>query len=968
MFNKEEAFQKISELTERFEDQIATYKKPDYNETLIRRDYIDPFFKALGWDVDNSQGYFEAYREVIHEDRVKVSGKSKAPDYSFRLPGGKKLFFVEAKKPSVVVKDDVLPAYQVRRYGWSAKLPVSIVTDFEEFALYDCTKKPFPTDKASTARIKYFTYKDYRNEFDFFWNTFSKERVLRGGLDKFIVSDKIKKGTATVDKEFLLSLDEWRKELALNIALRNEITNDELNFVVQAFLDRLIFLRIAEDRNVEEYGSLKNCIISIGGEKNIAYSRLLKLFAEADSKYNSGIFDFKADKISKRLEVDNPTLRKIIQHLYYPDSPYEFSQISVEILGNTYEQFLGKQIILKSAHRATIEEKPEVRKAGGVYYTPQYIVDYIVENTVGELLKNKTPEEVSKLKIVDPACGSGSFLLGAFDKLLKWHTGYYMPEFKRLTEVAGSNEYNTKQRNDAVKARQKLPLTPDGNLTTAIKKQILLNNIYGVDIDLNAVEVTKLSLLLKCMEGETQSSINAQLHFGERILPYLENNIRCGNSLIDVDFYENFPDAETHAIKPFSWKDAFPAIFKNGGFDVLIGNPPYVQSRDGQLNEVEKGYYYNHFETVENQINTFGLFIEKSIKLLNKNGLLGYIVPNYWLSTKYNKNLRKFIFQDNQALELLNVYKVFESAVVDTLLLFVKKQTGNKQETLIKSIDRNIKSIDERLNAVKEKKWTYNKPIIIDSALESIDISFQDIYELKAEKKISDYFSLKFGVKLYQVGKGKPHQNESHSINKVFESITKIDDTYFKLLRARNVQRYTVKEDSYWIKYGIHLAEPRTIDLFEGPRILIQRIVSKKCLDAAYTEKKLICNTDIITLKPIRDFNSKFFLAILSSDVCSNFIRSRNINLDRNVFPKINTKTLENFPVPDINEVKKSLHDEIIQLVDSMLQLNKQLQEATLPHQQEQLKQRIAFTDKKIDTLVYELYGLSEEEVKIVEG
>jgi len=244
-----------------------------------------------------------------------------------------------------------------------------------------------------------------------------------------------------------------------------------LNFVVQAFLDRLIFLRIAEDRNVEEYGSLKNCIISIGGEKNIVYSRLLKLFAEADSKYNSGIFDFKADKISKRLEVDNPTLRKIIQHLYYPDSPYEFSQISVEILGNTYEQFLGKQIILKSAHRATIEEKPEVRKAGGVYYTPQYIVDYIVENTVGELLKNKTPEEVSKLKIVDPACGSGSFLLGAFDKLLKWHTGYYMPEFKRLTEVAGSNEYNTKQRNDAVKARQKLPLTPDGNLTTAIKNK-----------------------------------------------------------------------------------------------------------------------------------------------------------------------------------------------------------------------------------------------------------------------------------------------------------------------------------------------------------------------------------------------------------------------------------------------------------------------------------------------------------------
>jgi len=270
-------------------------------------------------------------------------------------------------------------------------LSLSIVTDFEEFALYDCIKKPSQTDKASTARIKYFTYKDYLDQFDFLWDTFSKEKVLRGGLDRFIVSDKIKKGTSTVDKEFLNSLDEWRKELALNIALRNEINHDELNFVVQALLDRLIFLRIAEDRNIEPYGTLKNCVISIGGEKNIVYTRLLKLFIEADSKYNSGIFNFKQDTISKKLEIDNATLRSIIKQLYYPESPYEFSVINVEILGSAYEQFLGKQIVLKSQHKAVIEEKPEVRKAGGVYYTPQYIVDYIVNNTVGKLLENKTP-------------------------------------------------------------------------------------------------------------------------------------------------------------------------------------------------------------------------------------------------------------------------------------------------------------------------------------------------------------------------------------------------------------------------------------------------------------------------------------------------------------------------------------------------------------------------------------------------
>jgi hypothetical protein len=207
MYTKDSAYNKVSELVIRFDEQYASYKKSDYNETLTRRDFIDPFFRTLGWDIDNQQGFAEAYREVIHEDRVKVSGATKAPDYSFRLSGGKRLFFVEAKKPSVQVKDEIHPSYQVRRYGWSAKLPVSIITDFEEFSVYDCTKKPHPNDRASVARINYLTYKDYLNEFDFLWSTFSKEHVLKGSFDKFIQSDKNKKGTTTVDKEFLQSLD-----------------------------------------------------------------------------------------------------------------------------------------------------------------------------------------------------------------------------------------------------------------------------------------------------------------------------------------------------------------------------------------------------------------------------------------------------------------------------------------------------------------------------------------------------------------------------------------------------------------------------------------------------------------------------------------------------------------------------------------------------------------------------------------
>jgi len=477
MISKEEAHKKIASLIERFEEQKEFYKRSDYNETLTRRDFIDPFFKALGWDIDNEQGYAESYREVIHEDKIKIGGATKAPDYSFRLGGGKRLFFVEAKKPSVLIRDEITPAYQVRRYGWSAKLPISIITDFEEFAIYDCTKKPNLTDKASHGRIKYLTYNNYLHEFDFLWDTFSKEKVLKGSFDKFVQSDKQKKGTSTVDREFLISLDTWRTYLANNIALRNNIDEDELNFVVQHIIDRLIFLRIAEDRSVESYGNLQDTIKS--GDY---YQNLLKQFHTADQKYNSGLFDFSKDKLSGNIEIDNKIIKSIINDLYYPVSPYEFSVISVEILGSAYEQFLGKTISLSKSGRAVIEEKPEVRKAGGVYYTPQYIVEYIVKNTVGKLIENKTPKDISKIKIVDPACGSGSFLIGAYQFLLQHHKDYYTNNGK---PSKGSKDN---------------PLTPDGNLTTAEKKRILLNNIFGVDLDANAVEVTKLSLLLKCME------------------------------------------------------------------------------------------------------------------------------------------------------------------------------------------------------------------------------------------------------------------------------------------------------------------------------------------------------------------------------------------------------------------------------------------------------------------------------------
>ncbi|MCP4682366.1 MAG: N-6 DNA methylase, partial [Desulfobacterales bacterium] len=604
---------KIKNLIEIFDNNLETYKKGAYNETQLRREFIDPFFEELGWDITNKGGYAEAYKDVIHEDAIKIGGVTKAPDYCFRI-GGVRKFFLEAKKPAVNLKKDIHPAYQLRRYGWSAKLPLSILTDFEEFSVYDCRVRPAKNDKASHSRILYLKYTEYMDKWDEISSIFSREAILKGSFDKFVESKKKKKGTTEVDTAFLQEIERWRELLARNISLRNpELSQRALNFAIQQTIDRIVFLRICEDRGVEDYGRLM--ALQNGAD---VYKRLFRLFREADDKYNSGLFHFKKekgrenfDKLSPGLIIDDKVLKNIFKNLYYPDSPYEFSVLSADILGQVYERFLGKVIRLTPKHQAKIEEKPEVRKAGGVYYTPKYIVDYIVKNTVGKLLHGKKPGPkgaVSSLKILDPACGSGSFLIGAYQFLLDWHRDQY---------VNHGPEKWAKGRTPRVYQSHK----GEWQLTTDERKRILLNNIYGVDIDHQAVEVAKLSLLLKVLEGEDEQSIGKQMAlFQARVLPDLSNNIKCGNSLIGPDFYENrqmniFDEEEMYRVNAFDWESEFSDIMKNGGFDAVIGNPPYVRQ---ESLSVFKEYFKKSYQCYHGTADLYAYFIERGVSLLRK--------------------------------------------------------------------------------------------------------------------------------------------------------------------------------------------------------------------------------------------------------------------------------------------------------------------------------------------------------------
>ena len=996
--NKEQAYKKIAQLVARFSEHVEEYKRDGYNEHQTRVDYINPFFKALGWDMDNEQGYAEAYREVIHEDKIKVGSSTKAPDYGFTLFGQRK-FFVDAKKPAINIKSDLAPAYQVRRYGWSAKVPISIVTDFEEFSIYDCTKKPKPTDKASVARIKYITYDHYLDEFDFLWDVFAKENLPKGRFDKYVQSDTRRKGTATVDDEFLKSIEQWRTYLATTIALRNKSLNeDEINYAVQKIIDRILFLRMCEDRGVEQYGELKKTTV-----KGDIYQNLFALYRMADDKYNSGLFDFNEDKITPTLTVDNKVMKNIIKELYYPDCEYEFSVMPADILGSVYEQFLGKTIRLTKAHHAKIEEKPEVRKAGGVYYTPKYVVDYIVENTVGKLIEDKTPKQVDKIKICDPACGSGSFLIGAYQYLLAWHLHYY-------------TDNPPKKKKDS-------PLTPDGNLTTAEKKRILLNNIFGVDIDAQAVEVTKLNLLLKALEGETQASISQQLSlFHERVLPNLGSNIKCGNSLLAPDIYDNqlelFLDTEKRKkINAFNWKEAFPEVFKNDGFHAIIGNPPYVEFK--QLEKEIKDLLEPKYETARGKYDLFIPFIEKGIQLINDKGLFSYIVPSMFTKRDFGKEVRKYI-TSNCALEKLvwfGDFQVFDQVTVYPFVFVFTKNKKIKNTRIVKvrySKGLQHSDIEHSLNnprsdeisdkyKISSSRFDINEWDLSRTEIKILKENLENHSRTKKLKEISKYIfvGIQSGkdsvffvddetIKKKKLEKGiikpiyrgrdilKYYVNWSGtSIIYPYDTNTKpIPETTFKKAYPNTYKHLCEKKEelkgrSYFDKSGklwYELWCERVYSKFQERKIICAEIAPENRFHL--DEQGFLGNTKTFNTVLIDEWKSEYYyvLGLLNSKLMEFYHKHISVPKAGGYF-EYKTQFLNHYPIFDYNpkdSKEKEIRVQITNLASNLCELHKELYTTKLETQRQQIQRTIAHMEKKIDELVYGLYGLSEEEIEII--
>jgi type I restriction-modification system DNA methylase subunit len=1026
-----EFLKQISDLVERFERNIEAYRSPAYNETQLRREFIDPFFEALGWDVANKAGYAEQYKDVIHEDAIKIAGATKAPDYCFRI-GGVRKFFLETKKPSIDIKGQSSPAYQLKRYAWSAKLPISILTDFEETAIYDCRLRPKPSDKPSIGRVRFYTYNQYIDSFEEIYDLLSKESVLKGSFDKFAESERQKRGTAEVDSEFLKEIESWREALAKDIALKNpRLTVPELNFAVQLTIDRIIFLRMCEDRGIEHYGQIQNLLNGTN-----TYRRLREIFYHADDKYNSGLFDFKTDRLTPELKVDDKPLKDIFKNLYYPESPYEFSVLGADILGHVYEQFLGKVIRLTEGHRAKVEEKPEVRKAGGVYYTPTYIVDYIVKNTVGKIvgtglsarpeegshrevpLQHKlTPKQISKICILDPACGSGSFLLGAYQYLLDYHRDWYQKDStpkhtKEIYQGRGGQWY----------------------LTIQEKKRILLNNIYGVDIDPQAVEVTKLSLLLKVMEGENQDTLERQMKlFKERALPDLGSNIKCGNSLIGPDFYQGkqmnlLGNEEIYRINAFDWEKEFPDIMKRGGFDAVIGNPPYIgiqTMKEWAPSEVE---IYKDLYTSASRGNydIYVVFVERGLSLLNKSGRLGFILPHKFFNAQYGEPLRALLSKGKNLTEVVHFgdKQVFAGATNYTCLLFLVK-AGSKQCDFVK-VDEltawrlNGEATEGKIPATKitssEWNFTVGKAADLFEKLNKVPVKLGDIAGRIFQGLVtgadpvfilSDHSKGKYlseaTQQLHRIESDLMHPLCKGSLNIRRYHVSELTKSIlfpYKYVEGK-AELLTAKElgESYpnaweYLKINRTALESRERGKWKHNRWYafgrsqnLNEMEQKKILTPSIAKSAsfTLDSRDLyyfvgsgggggggygITLKSDEQMAYEYFLGLLNSNLLDTFLKSFSTTFSGGYFA-YNRQYIEQLPIRTINfsdPADEARHDKMLDLVEQMLTLHEQLAAAKTPDDKTRLQRQIDATDQQIDNLVYELYGLTENEIKIVEG
>ncbi len=879
---KQEVAKLVKEFSEYSKEQIDSKK-----EFQIQSEFIDPLFNALGWDMR---------KEAEREERV-LKGRA---DYILRIGNQKKLV-IEAKATDV--KLDEKEGKQSVSYAYHKNIKFAVVTNFRQIRVYHALSNIKNIDKNLVKDEKgylIFNCEDFVKEFDRLWflsrESFEKEEInkLLENVDKRLIKP--------IDESILTDLLQYREWLSKDLKnKRNNLEDPKIDEIVQILIDRLIFMRSVEDRGLEAEDFLLKIIRDV--EKGFTdmnlWVVLKEQFKRFDNSYNSKLFS--EGLLEKEGFFDNNVLSKVIRGLYYGTQDlqerYRFDDLPVDLLGSIYEQYLG--VVLRGTEkRVKLDLLSGKRKKMGIYYTPKYIVDYILDNTVCEYAKNKTLDEILEIKIVDPACGSGSFLLDAFEELKKIIE-------QRLKKGERSNRWDTFKE---FKER----------LNLGQKATILLNCIYGVDLDEKAVELTQLNLLLKILEEETRET-------RKRILPNMKNNIKNGNSLID----------DSSLDKAFNWNAQFPEVFRNGGFDIVIGNPPYI--RNTELSNEDKTIFNKTFFSSYKQYDIYVLFFELGLKLLKNKGVLGFITSNKFIASDYGMKIRDLILRNSKIKKIIDVsnVSVFKDASTYPSITILQKEEDEElrvnNRVLFKDVNNEKELLDEGYLEVLQNDFIRENNEFLQS---NIGESSQLIKKIEKNTK---------GIgELFICQRGSPK-------NKIKITKKGTGDS-FPCIISKDVGRYNHK-----VSNNVSVISNLQKTIIDKEKILIPRTVLN--LKASYDEGKKFIMDRIYYLIPKSNINLDllYVLGLLNSKLIDfyykNKFKSTHVGGGYLDLRGVQIKKLP-IKLPDEKQAKR-----IKELVERIMQFYKEGK----PEQQ------IKNIDYEIDEEIYRLYGITEEEQKIIE-
>ena len=1006
---KTQARTRVAKLVAAFKRNEADYLRPNYNETQTRTDFITPLLDAFGWDVHNSKGYQLAHREVIEEATVEVGEEKshKRPDYELRLARQRKLF-VEAKKPSISIDTDPEPAFQIRRYGFSASLPVSVLTNFRQIAIYDCRYAPSDSEAASVARRLIVSCEEFAARFDDLWPLLSREAVYSGEFDQQFVSVEPQHGVEQFDEFFLQQVQNWRECLATDI-FRNTptLTPTELTHVTQTFLIRIIFLRICEDRDIEKYETLQN-LDSI----NI-FDALMVELRRADDFYNSGLFRL-VDDANLNIRISDATLSYLINELYYPSSPYTFAVVEPEVLGEIYEHFLGDTIEIED-NLVKIVNKPEVQESGGVVPTPRYIADTIAERTLRPLLLSKEPDELQRFTVADICCGSGTFLLAAYEILLDHYLDWYL-----------NNDYESH-----VGHRIYETTANQWRLTFDERRRILCAHLRGVDIDPNAVEIAQFSLHLKLIEGETFQTLKDYVNCTQTpVLPTLETNIRCGNSLVSSpEWRATFgSDLTDYQINPFDWKTEFPVEISRGGFDAIIGNPPYIRiQRMAKYSPDEVTFFQKStspYSTAEHRnFDKYFLFIERSTRLLKETGCIGAIVPNKFMTIQSGRALRRLITSYGlREIVHFGVEQIFGTDISNyTCILILGKMTvdevqlerprrleswrygeqGSISLIPIAELDENpwqfanqeTRTLFDRIKATHTNKLSEFADIFV-----GVQTSADHVYIFQSIDKDEDSCTLFWNnqdwtierdilrpclkdVPLSQFARPQanawiifPYDLVSAGADKMKARLiqpTEMEARFPNCWAYLNARREEleirnimggVAAERQWYQYG----RSQSLAKFNGDKIILPAL--SRGSRYVYDDRNIIVtgggNGPYYLVRSSRDISNQCLLAILNHPLIEAFVRT-NTSVFRGGYYSHGKQFIEELPIPILADV---VHGEIKVLVEKLISRLDSLATTYISHDKRRLEREAVDIKQRIRELVSQAFGLTDTDRKIIDA